>query len=156
MAAGVDGLAPRSVRTGSPGARWTSAKTTKDIAMRSGMACASRMAMNFRIPLSNWSCPQIPVKPFDAPPPGIEAMLALVKAVALARVDHQFRRDAAFPQRGVEFLRLPERSAAVLGALDQKGRGDRIVEPHQGGALHRDPAVLFELQRAAVDEFMEV
>ena len=129
--------------TGSPGARWTSAKTPKEMMRRSGTATASRQRMK-----------RTRSEPLTAPirgsgrtrrPCAAQASsrwLALLEAVALARIDDQLgRRRPARAERRIEFLRLAERRAAVLVAVQDQRRRRRLVEAHERRAVERDVAV---------------
>ena len=59
-------------------------------------------------------------------------------------------------KRGIELLRLAERRAAVLAAMEDQGRRRRLVEPHERRAVERDVAVALLGQRPAVDEAVKI
>src|SRR6266478_9468072 len=96
------------------------------------------------------------IEPGDRAAPGIEAMGALLQPVPLARIDHELGRDAALDQPGVEFLRLAERRAAILAAMEDQGRRGRAVEPRQRRALDGEPAKALLVLRPADDELAEI
>jgi len=83
-------------------------------------------------------------------------MLAFLEAVAFARIDDELRLHTALMKRGIEFLRLAERRAAVFRAVKNERRRRRLVEPHQRRSVERDVAVALLGERPAVDEAVKI
>ena len=63
---------------------------------------------------------------------------------------------AALKKRCIEFLRLAQRRAAVLAAVDDQRRRRGFVEPEEWRAIDGDPAVAILAERPAEDELREI
>src|SRR4051812_28721412 len=100
--------------------------------------------------------PEVTVEPGERALPRVHAMSALPQAMALARVGRDLGGDTLLAQAGVEFLRLAERRAAILAAVDHQRRRRRLVEAEERRAVESDLAIALLAERAAANELGEV